>query len=41
MSEEAGAGAQLVVKEDEQMTDEGAVIGAWGQSSPVMNQSPS
>ena len=39
MSEEADTGVGLVVMEDEQMRDEGEVIGTQGQSSPVMNQS--
>ena len=40
MSKEADASTGLVVIEEEQMRDEGKVIGAWGQSSPVMNQLP-
>ena len=40
MSEEADAGAGLVVMEDEQMGDEREVTGIWEQSSPVMNQLP-
>ena len=40
MSEEAAAGAELEVMEDEQIRDEGEVTGAQGQSGPIMNQSP-
>ena len=40
MSEEADAGAGLVVMEDEQMRDEREVIGIQKWSSPVMNQLP-
>ena len=39
MSEEVDTGVELVVMEDEQMRDEGGVIGAWEQSGPVVNQS--
>ena len=38
MSEEEDTGVGLVVMEEEQMRDEGEVIEALGQSSPVRNQ---
>ena len=40
MSEEADAGAGLVIMDDEQMGDEREVIGIQDWRSPVMNQPP-